>query len=117
MITKSIRLTEAEAAELRAYVVLTGEVEANVLKRAALRGLKDMRLEQAILAFIRGASSTEAAELAGIPRAVLLWELGERGVPVLQGPSTMGAALESLAEAFHDEKMAAVARKLAQPNE
>jgi hypothetical protein len=45
MITKSIRLTEDEAASLRNYVTLTGEVEANVLKRAALRGLRDIRLD------------------------------------------------------------------------
>lgn len=50
MLTKSIRLTEEEAAELREYLAATGEVEATVLKRAALRGLKELRLEQGILA-------------------------------------------------------------------
>jgi hypothetical protein len=38
--TKSIRLTEAEAADLREYLEITGEVEAVALKRAAMRGIR-----------------------------------------------------------------------------
>lgn len=68
MITKSVRLTESEAWELHEFTEAIGEVEASVAKRALLRGLRDLRIERGILAYLDGASSSEAAELAGIPR-------------------------------------------------
>jgi hypothetical protein len=64
--TKSIRLSDEEAASLREYVELSGEVEAVALKRAAMRGLREFRLDQAILAYINGRDSAteEVTELA-----------------------------------------------------
>ncbi|MBI4492236.1 MAG: hypothetical protein HY690_05530 [Chloroflexi bacterium] len=114
MLPKSIRLTEAEAAELQRYVSLTGEVEATALKRAALRGLREFRLERGIMAYIEGRSSSEAAEIAGIPRAEFLQVLVEKGVTLLKGPSTLAAELGFLAQQLGDEKLAAVASKLAE---
>ena len=70
MVTKSIRLTEEEAAELQKYLAVTGEVEAAVLKRGTLRGLKELRLEQGILAYLTGQGSAEAADIAGLPRGI-----------------------------------------------
>ncbi len=77
MVTKSIRLSEQEAAQVSGYVKLTGETEASVLKRATLRGMKELRLEQGILAYLNGHGSAEAAATAGMGRAEFLWVLAE----------------------------------------
>jgi predicted HTH domain antitoxin len=114
MRTKSIRLTEEEEAALRQYVQATGEVEATALKRAAMRGLREMRLEQGILAYLNKASSSEAADIAGVPRAVFLQELMDRGITILDGPSTLRAQLEKLAELLGNERLAQAAAELAE---
>src|SRR5687768_15727473 len=97
MQTKSIRLTDEEATSLRAYVAATGEVEASVMKRAMLRGLVELRLEQGILAYLNGEDSAAAAEIAGLPRAGFLQALIDRGIHILDGPP-LGPQLEFLAE-------------------
>ena len=112
MRTKSIRLTDEEATDLQKYVAVTGEVEATALKRAALRGLKEMRLEQGILAFIGGAGSAEGADIAGIPRAIFLRELIDRGITLLDDSHDFPAELESLAAELGNERLARVAREL-----
>ena len=94
MVTKSIRLSEAEARDVAAYVEMVGGSEAALLKEAALRGLREIRLSRAVAAFTEGASSSEAAHIAGLPRAVFLDELMERGVHVLRGPGSVAAELE-----------------------
>src|SRR5688572_26738228 len=114
VITKSIRLTEEQAAELRRYVDLTGEVEASVLKHAAVRGLKDLRFERAILQYMESGDSYEAAEIAGMGRAEFLWLAAERGVPVLKGSSFMEETLESLGRDLGDERLIAAAQELAE---
>ncbi|MBI3971201.1 MAG: DUF433 domain-containing protein [Chloroflexi bacterium] len=114
MITKSIRLTEEEAAQVRQYVEATGEVEAAVLKRAMLRGLKDIRLERGILAYLEGHGASEAAAIAGLGHAEFLWELMERGVQVLKGPSHMAKTLDRLGRELGDEKLIAAGRTLAE---
>ena len=105
MVTKSIRLSDDEAGALRAFVDLTGEVEASVLKRAMLRGLQELRVEQAILAYLRDGDSTIAAEVAGLPRARFLDVLVERGVPLLSEPSTVREEVAFLAEALGSERL------------
>ncbi len=105
MVTKSIRLSDDEAGAVRAFVDLTGEVEASVLKRAMLRGLQELRVEQAILAYLRDGNSTVAAEVAGLPRARLLDVLIERGVPLLSEPSTVRKEVAYLAEALGSERL------------
>jgi hypothetical protein len=114
MITKSIRLTEAEAASLRRYVDLTGEVEANGLKRAALRGLRDLRMERAVLAYRERGDSYEAAEIAGIGRAQFLWEAADYHVPLLRGPSHLDEEIESLGKDLGSERLVAAAHALAE---
>ena len=113
MITKSIRLTEEEAAELRSFVAVTGEVEASALKKAALRGLYEMRLEHGERAYLRGMTSGQAAEAAGVPHVALLEALMDRGVKLLDGPSTLPEELRYLAKALHVAKLEAVAERLA----
>jgi hypothetical protein len=113
MQTKSIRLTDEEAASLRAYVAATGEVEAAILKRAMLRGLADLRLEQGILAYLNGDDAAVAAELAGIPRAMFLQALIDRGITILDGPP-LGPQLEFLAGYLGSDRLAAIAEKLSE---
>jgi predicted HTH domain antitoxin len=96
VITKSIRLSESEARDIADYVNLVGGTEAALLKEATLRGLREIRLSRGVLAFIEGASSSEAAEIAGMPRAPFLAELMDRGVHVLRGPVTLEAELEAI---------------------
>jgi predicted HTH domain antitoxin len=117
LLTKSIRLNEEEADNLQQYVSLTGEVEASVLKRAAMRGLKEMRLEQGLLAFIQSQGSmgsSEAAQTAGIPRAEFLQSLVDRGISMFQGSWSLAAELATLAEDLGDEKLASIAAQLQQ---
>jgi hypothetical protein len=117
MQTKSIRLTDAEATQLQQYIATTGEIEAAVLKRAVLRGLRQLRLEQGILAYLETRDSSAAAEVAGVPRAELLQVLIDKGVTILDGPSTLASELSVMAEHLADERLAAAARKLAESKE
>jgi hypothetical protein len=117
MQTKSIRLTDAEVAQLREYIARTGEIEAAALKRAALRGLRELRLEQAILAYLETRDSSGAAKAAGVPRAELLQVLIDKGVTILDGPSTLASELRVMAEHLGDERLAAAARKLTESSE
>jgi predicted HTH domain antitoxin len=110
VLTKSIRLNEEEARDLEELVQATGEVEASVLKRAALRGLRDERLDKAMLLFVNGASSSEAAALARMPRARFLDLLADRGVAILDSPSTVPEELEAVAGLLGDERLAEVAK-------
>ena len=109
MPTKSIVLSDEEAAELREVLNATGESEASVLKRATLRGLKQIRLEQGLLAYLDGAGSAEAAATAGLPRAVFLAALADRSLPMLTGPSTLAAELEFLATQLGSARLSAAA--------
>jgi hypothetical protein len=56
------------------FTEFTGETEATAMKRALQRGLQAERLDQAFLAMHRGASTAEAAQIAGLPRAVFIEE-------------------------------------------
>jgi hypothetical protein len=73
-ITKSVRLTPAEVQQWADFTEFTGETEATAMKRALQRGLQAERLDQAFLAMHRGASTAEAAQIAGLPRAVFIEE-------------------------------------------
>lgn len=112
MQTKSIRLTREEARDLEELVEETGEVEAAVLKRAALRGIREERIERGVLAYLRGESTSRAAAIANLPRARFLDLLAEKGVTLLQGPSTLGEELSLLARWFGDARLEAVSGRL-----
>lgn len=113
MLTKSIRLTEGEAAELQEYLTATGEVEATVLKRAAMQGIREFRLSRGIVAYLEGAGSAEAAKIAGLPRAAFLQILIDKGITLLREPSTLAMELEALAKRLDNDHLASVAEKLA----
>ena len=112
MVTRSVHLSDEEAEELRQLQAATGEPEEDVLRRAAVQGIRDLRLEQGIRAFKEGASSSEAAVIAGLPRAIFLQELIDRGVTLLDGPSTLGTALAALGHSLGDERLTEAARFL-----
>jgi predicted HTH domain antitoxin len=113
--TKSIRLTEAEAADLREYLEITGEVEAVALKRAAIRGIRELRLAEAIRMYVEERDAGHGARVAGVPRAQFLHLLVEKGVSVLEGPSQLASELEGLARRFGDQRLAQAAIELDQP--
>lgn len=110
---KSIQLSDDEATELDQYASASGESESEALKRAALHGLRTLRLERAIEAFRNGLSSSEACEIAGLPRAIFLQMLIDRDVVILDDPSTFLSEVEHLAEYLGSERLAAAARKVA----
>ncbi|MGH2587598.1 MAG: hypothetical protein ACRDJE_21985 [Dehalococcoidia bacterium] len=112
MPAKSITLSDDELRELRDLLTATGETEAAALKRATLRGLRELRFEQGLLAYLDGADSAEAAAIAGLPRAAFLAALAERGVPLLSGPSTLASELAFLATRLDNSRLAAVADAL-----
>jgi predicted HTH domain antitoxin len=110
--TKSIRLTEDEVADLREYLDLTGEVEAVALKRAAMRGIRELRLAEAIRIYLEERDTEHSARVAGLPRAQFLHELAEKGISVLEEPSSLASELEGLARRFGDQRLAQVATEL-----
>jgi hypothetical protein len=83
-----------------------------VLKRAAGRRLRNLRLERGILAYLEGKSSTDAAIIAGTGRAEFLMLLVEKGIVILDGPSTIQTELEFLASRLENERLALAARSL-----
>jgi hypothetical protein len=112
VLTKSIRLTDEEANELDEVVRLSGEVEASVLKRAALRGLREDRIERAVLLYLRGAATSEAASFARVPRARFIDLLVDKGITVLESPSSLSEELDNIARLTNDKPLAEVAASL-----
>lgn len=96
MVTKSIRLEDAEAREFASYLKLVGGSEAALLKESALRGFRELRVARGVLAYLEGAPIAEAARIAGLTRGPFLHTLGERGVVVLRGDSRLEEELEAV---------------------
>jgi hypothetical protein len=113
MVSKAVHLSEEEAEGLQQLLAETGESEEEILRRATARGLRDLRLEQAIQAFKDGRSSGEAAKIAGLPRAIFLDTLLDRGVEIDGGPSTLGPALAALGRSLGDKRLIKAAEHLA----
>jgi hypothetical protein len=104
--TKSIRLTDEEAQELDDFVRESGEVEAAILKRAALRGLREDRVDRALLAYLRGEGTVKAAEIARTPRAAFIDLLADKGIRVLDEPSTLADELDLISRLSGDKRLA-----------
>lgn len=100
LVTKSVRLDQDEAADLAEFARLVGESEASVLKRALVRGLASERLHRALAAFLGGATSSEAAEIAGLPRAVFLEEAANRGLRLAEDVTGLD---DDLAALLHED--------------
>jgi len=107
--TKSIRLTDEELADLREYLDISGEVEAVALKRAAVRGIRELRLAEAIRVYLEERDSEHASHIAGLPRAQFLQVLTDKGISVLEGQSSLASEMEGLARRFGDRRLAQAA--------
>ena len=112
MRSTSIQLDDNEADGLRALVEATGESEEELLRRAAARGIRDLRLEQGIKAFKNGAGSGEAAMIAGMSRIDFLEILMDRGITMLDSEPSLHDTLQALACRFGDERLTEVARSI-----
>jgi predicted transcriptional regulator len=109
MPTKTIRLRDAGADELQQLLSERGESEEFVLRQAVLRGIRDLWIEQGIRAFEAGRGSTVAAQVAGLPHAEFVHPLIDRGVLMLNGPTSLAADVEALGERFGDARLTTIA--------
>lgn len=112
MPTKSVQLSDDDAATLHELLAATGESETAILQRATARGIQELRVERGLIAYQRGADSQEAATIAGLPRAAFLDMLAEHGITMLHGPSTLASELDALANLLDSPRLAAVAALL-----
>ncbi|SRR6266568_724484 len=100
-VTKSIRLTPAEAADLAQLVAGTAYAEAALLRQWVLAGMQQFRVTEAIRAYQEGHLDVRhAAERAQLPVAVFLEELAARKVALLEYPDAFGPGLQALREAL-----------------
>jgi hypothetical protein len=114
MHTRALHLSDEEAEALRQLQAATGESEADVLRRAAVQGIRDLRLEQGIKAFKNGSGSGEAAVIAGLPRAVFLEILYDRGIEVIGAEPSLATQLAALGRSLGDDQIIEAARFLSQ---
>ena len=106
--TKSVRLEPEETEALVELAVRLGCSEAALLRRWALEGIRETRIDLAILEFTKGRASVEqAVQAAGLERHLFEAELIRRGV---FGP---GALEESSGEWLRN--LGRVAAKLGSP--
>jgi hypothetical protein len=100
-ITKSIRLTPEEAADLAQLVAGTAYAEAALLRQWVLTGMQQFRVTEAIRAYQDGALDVaQAAAQARLPVAVFLDELAARRVALLEQPDAFGPGLAALRAVF-----------------
>jgi hypothetical protein len=100
-VTKSIRLTEEEAAALAQLVEGTAYAEAALLRQWVVAGMQQFRVAEAMRAYQDGQINVQqAAARAQLPVAVLLEEMAARKVVVLDTPDAFGPGLTALQEAF-----------------
>src|SRR5437588_539672 len=105
MVTKSINLSEEEAAVIDELVDLTGESEPSMLKRATLRGLRELRIDQAVSMYEHDGEASAAAAVAGLPRVQFLTVLIDRGVELLKDASSLREQVSFLAEALDNDRL------------
>jgi|SRR5882762_4884282 len=100
-ITKSIRMTPEEAAELAQLVAGTAYAEAALLRQWVLTGMHQFRVAEAIRAYQEGALDvSHAAVQAQLPIAVFIDELATRKVALLDQPDAFGPGLAALRDVF-----------------
>jgi len=100
-VTKSIRMTPEEAADLAQLVAGTAYAEAALLRQWVLAGMQQFRVAEAIRAYQDGALDVaQAADQARLPVAVFLDDLAARRVALLEQPDAFGPGLAALREVF-----------------
>src|SRR5579859_2480219 len=110
---RTVRYTEQEVREIHEYAELIGEQEAVVLARASIRGLREERFERGLMTYLGGASSSEAAGVAGVDRHTFLIRAAERGAVVGDTePATLLHDMSRVAEVLGDERLAAAVARV-----
>jgi hypothetical protein len=110
---RTVRYSESEVREIREYAELTGEQEAVLLARASIRGLREERFERALMAYLGGLGSSEAAAIAGVDRHTFIVRAVERGAIIGDTESaTLLLDLSRVAEVLGDERLAAAVARV-----
>lgn len=100
-VTKSIRLTEAEAQTLAELVEEHAASESALMRQWVLRGMRQFRIEQAVAAYQRDeVDLRDGAALAGIPIGAFVDELAKRRVAILDDPDIFDREVAALRAAF-----------------
>ena len=103
-VTKSIRLTVEEVADLAQLVTGTAYEEAALLRQWVLTGMQQLRVVEAIQLYQDGyVDIPQAAVRARLPVAILLDEMATRKVALLDQPDAFGPGLEALRGTFGTE--------------
>lgn len=110
-VTKSIRLAPDESASLHDLAERLQCSESSLLRRFALEGLRQVWLDEGILAYTKGrATESQAADLARLPETEFVEQLRLRGIlgpGYLDGdPSAFLDGVQRLAHMFGDENLA-----------
>jgi predicted HTH domain antitoxin len=112
-ITRSIRLTTEETANMRSLAEREALPEAVMLRKLFREGLRVRLLETAIAAYCAGqASLGEAAQMAELPYLAFFEELRRRRIVVLDESANLAGELADLAEKFGRARLAQVAGEL-----
>lgn len=111
-ITKSIRLSTDESAEIMRLSTKMGMSEAALMKKWVLDGIRTQNLEVALQAYMQRKTDLRGgAALAGIPYGEFLQEVQARNIVVLENDQFLDE-LEFLANAFADETLQNAVRKV-----
>lgn len=111
-ITKSVRLSPEESAELARLSEQTFMTESSLLKKWVLAGIKAQKLEMAIQQYLeRKTDLRGGAALAGIAYNRFLQEIAARNIVVLEDDRFTNR-LEGLADMFGDADLQEAVLKL-----
>lgn len=113
-ITKSIRLSTAESAEIAQLSAQTAVSEAALLKQWVLIGVQSHKLDLAVQAYMNDRVDIRGgAQMAGVSYNRFVHELENRRVVILEDERFLDN-LSSLAELFGDEGLKEAAQKVAE---
>ena len=105
---RSVRFEATDDAEIEAYVAATGESASTLLARASLRGIREERLERAIVSYLDHRDLDAATAEAALPRAVFIRELLDRSIAILdEEPRGLPRDLAVLAARTSDDALLA----------
>ena len=112
-ITKSIRLSTAESAEIARLSAQTSVSEAALLKQWVLRGVQAHKLNLAVQAYMNDqADIRSGAQMAGVSYNHFARELENRRVVILDDDRFLDR-LSALADLFGDDALQASTQKVA----
>ncbi|MBI3957234.1 MAG: hypothetical protein HY328_00395 [Chloroflexi bacterium] len=113
-ITKSIRLSMAESAEIARLSAQTATSEAALLKQWVLRGVQSHKLDLAVQAYMNDRVDIRGgAQMAGVSYNRFMHELEDRRVLILDDDRFLDR-LSALADLFEDKGLKEVAQKVAE---